>query len=322
MAQITLPLATAPTGNGRGIVLLLAGLLLFSVQDLILKSLSGDYPLYQAMLLRGLTAMPIIALLAHLEGGWRSLFTPGTGRMIARGFTMFLAYTAYYIALPALPLATTVALYFSAPLFITVLSVVILGERVGPRRWAAVAAGFAGVVVMVRPGAELFEWAALLPVLSGLGYAMAMIQARRLGRAESAAAMAFWGNAVFLALALVMLALFGRGGFEGHSHPSLAFLMRGWVWPTWADAGLMAACGVIAALGLTLLTQAYRIAESNVVAPFEYSAMIWGVLWGWLFFATLPDARGWLGIAIIIGAGLYVAWRERAQSSSIKAGDR
>ncbi|THD84378.1 DMT family transporter [Aliigemmobacter aestuarii] len=313
MATLSPLMVSSPLESGRGILLLLGGLFLFSVQDLILKSLSGNYPLYEAMILRGLTAMPIIAAMAWVEGGLRSLWTPGTLRMIGRGLTMFVAYTAYYIALPALPLATTVALYFSAPLFITVLSVLILKEHVGPRRWAAVTAGFTGVIIMVRPGAELFEWAALLPILSGLGYALAMIQARSLGRTESAAAMAFWGNAVFLALALAMAAVFGGGAFDGASHPSLAFLTRGWVSPSWTDAGLMAACGVIAAAGLVLLTQAYRIAESNVIAPFEYSAMIWGVLWGWLFFANWPDAQGWTGIFIIVGAGLYVAWRERVR---------
>lgn len=315
MAPISPIVASPSLQSGRGILLLLAGLFVFSIQDLILKGISGTYPLYQAMILRGLTAMPIIAALAYLEAGWGSLFTPGTGRMILRGLTMFLAYTTYYIALPTLPLATTVALFFSAPLFITVLSVLVLKERVGPRRWAAVLAGFAGVVIMVRPGADLFEWAALLPVLAGLGYAASMIQARSLGRSESAAAMAFWGNMVFLALALGMAAVFGDGSWNGAAHPSLAFLTRGWVTPTWTDAGLMAACGVIAAAGLVLLTQAYRIAESNVIAPFEYSAMIWGVLWGWLAFAHWPDAQSWVGIAIIVGAGLYVAWRERLRES-------
>lgn len=298
------------TTNGRGILLLLAGLVLFSMQDLILKLLSGDYPLYQAMIFRSLTALPILAWLVHRDGGLGTLATPGTGRMIRRGLIMFVAYTSYYLALPALPIATTVALYFSGPLFITVLSVVMLHERVGPRRWLAVLAGFAGVVLMVRPGASLFEWAALLPVLSGLTYGLSMILARQIGRTESAAAMAFWGNAVFLVLALGMALVFGAGAHASDSHPTLGFLTRGWAEATAFDTALMCACGVIAAAGLVLLTQAYRIAEANVIAPFEYSAMLWGVLWGWVFFADWPDAVEWAGIAIIIGAGLYVAWRE------------
>ncbi|AWB48959.1 EamA/RhaT family transporter [Gemmobacter aquarius] len=297
--------------SAKGVAFLVAGVAVFSVQDLILKLLSGDYPLHQAMVLRSLTAIPFLLALVHYEAGLKSLFTPGTGAMIRRGGIMFLAYTAYYIALPALPMATTVALYFSAPLFITLLSVLILKEHVGPRRWLALLAGFVGVVIMVRPTGAVFEWAALLPVLSGFAYALSMISARRLGVTESAAALAFWGNAVFLAAALVMSAILGTGAYGDQAHPSLAFLLRGWAMPTAFDALLMMSCGIIAAAGLTLLTQAYRIAEASVVTPFEYTGLLWSVIYGWAFWQQWPDATAWGGIAIIIGAGLYVLWREQ-----------
>ena len=301
--------------SARGIAFLVAGIAVFSVQDLILKLLSGGYPLHQAMVLRSLTAIPFLLLLVMANGGLRTLVTPGWGLMVRRGGIMFVAYTSYYLALAALPLATTVALYFSAPLMITVLSVAMLGERVSGLRWGAVAMGFIGVLIMVRPGSDLFDWAALLPVLSGLAYALSMISARQQGKTQTAAALAFWGNAVFLVCGIILSLIFGFGGFESDGHRSLAFLLRGWEWPTVQDALLMMACGVIAAAGLTLLTQAYRVAESSVVAPFEYSGMIWGVLWGWLFWQDWPDRVGWLGISVIIGAGLFVLWRERVESS-------
>ncbi|MCX7890293.1 MAG: DMT family transporter [Rhodobacteraceae bacterium] len=313
MASRTLAAApAAPRRDSRlGILCLVAGVAVFSVQDLILKLLSGDYPLHQAMVVRSLTALPILLVLVARDGGLRTLVTPGWPRMLGRGLVMFAAYTSYYLALAALPMATTVALYFSAPLFITVLSVLVLGEHVGPRRWAAVVAGFAGVVLMLRPGGSLFDWAALLPVVSGAAYAASMIAARRMGQAETAAALACWGNIVFLALALVMTALFGTGRFAGaETHASLGFLLRGWVWPAPFDLGLMMATGIVAALGLWLLTQAYRVAEANVVAPFEYTGLVWSVLYGWVFWRDWPDPVGWTGIAIIVGAGLYVLYRE------------
>jgi drug/metabolite transporter (DMT)-like permease len=303
-----------PVRNAAGVAFLVAGVAVFSVQDLILKLLSGAYPLHQAMVLRSFTAIPFLLLLVHLDGGLRSLLTPGTRAMIWRGVVMFVAYTAYYLALAALPMATTVALYFSAPLFITILSVFFLSETVGPRRWIALMAGFAGVLIMVRPGGDLFEWAALLPVLSGFAYAISMIAARRLGSTESAAALAFWGNAVFLAAALAMSAVLGTGTFANETHPSLAFLLRGWVMPTGFDLMLMMACGVIAAAGLTLLTQAYRIGEASVVSPFEYTGLLWSVIYGWAFWHQWPTMPDWAGIAIIIGAGLYILWRERSAS--------
>jgi len=169
-----------------------------------------------------------------------------------------------------------------------------------------VAAGFFGVLLIVKPGTAGFEIAALLPVLGALGYALSMVAARPLGRTESAAAMAFWGNACFLLCALGLSAVYGSGTLAEESHPSLAFLTRGWVTPSGTDLALMAACGLIAAVGLTLLTHAYRIAPSSAVAPFEYSFMFWAVLWGWLVWGDLPDPVGWLGIAVIIGAGLVV----------------
>ena len=304
-----------PTQSARGILFLVAGIAVFAVQDLILKLLSGTYPLHQAMVLRSLTAVPFLLALVLLNGGLATLVTPGLRQMIARGFVMFLAYTSYYLALAALPLPTTVALYFAAPLFITLLSVLILHEKVGLQRWLAVVAGFAGVVIMVRPGSNLFDWAAPLGVFSGLTYAASMVSARRLGSTETAAALAFWGNAVFLICALILSAVFGAGHFAGAGHKSVAFMTRGWVMPTGFDIGLMMACGVIAAAGLTLLTQAYRIAQSNVVAPFEYTALIWGVLYGWIFWSDWPDSTGWIGIAIIVGSGLFVIWRERVDTS-------
>lgn len=303
-----------------GILCLIFGIAVFSVQDLILKLLSGTYPLHQAMVLRSLTAVPILLVIVWwFDGTLRTLTAKGWSAMLWRGVLNFSAYTAYYLALAALPLPTTVALYFTAPLIITVLSVFMLGEKVSAQRWLAVAAGFGGVILMVRPGGDLFDWAALLPVFCGFAYALSMILARTMGRTATAGAMAFWGNIAFLICAAGLAIWYGPGTREGLSHPSLAFLTRGWVWPTPFDAGLMCACGAIAAVGLTLLTQAYRVAQSSTVAPFEFTFMFWGVLWGWVFWNDLPDAPGWMGIAIIIGAGLYVLRRERAETSQLVA---
>jgi drug/metabolite transporter (DMT)-like permease len=294
-----------------GILYLSAGIAVFSVQDLILKLLSGEYPLHQAMFIRSITALPLIYLLVLREGGARTLASPNWPVMLLRGVILFAAYTSYYLALAALPMATTVALYFAAPLFITVLSVFFLGEKVGPRRWLAVFAGFAGVLILVRPGSALFDWAALLPVIAGLTYAIGMVIARRLGGRETAAAMAFHGNAVFLAGAIALSLAFGSGAFANEEHKSLGFLLRGWVMPSAFDLSLMALCGVIAAAGSTLLTQAYRVAEANVVAPFEYTGLVWSVAFGWVFWRDWPDPVAWAGVAIIVAAGLYVLYSER-----------
>jgi drug/metabolite transporter (DMT)-like permease len=295
----------------KGMIYLTVGIAVFSIQDLIIKLLSGDYPLYQAMVIRSLTSLPLLLLLVAMDGGIRNLASRRPWMLIGRGLIMFAAYASYYLGLAALPIAKSVALYFTAPLFITVLSVFALGETVGPRRWAAVAVGFAGVLVMVRPGSQFFEWAALLPLFGGLAYAVSQIITRKIGEFERTTVMTFYGNGVFLMGGALLAAMFGAGGPASGGHASLAFLVRGWVWPTGTDFLLMAACGVVAAAGLTLLTQAYRVAPANTVAPFEYSALVWAALYGWLFWHELPAANTWLGMAIIVGAGLYVLYRER-----------
>ena len=163
-------------------------------------------------------------------------------------------------------------------------------------------------------GAALFDWAALLPILGGFAYALSMIMARTMGTKDSAAVMAFWGNNAFLICGLALSVAFGRGNQAEAMHPSLAFLTRGWAMPTLLDAGLMCTCGLIAAVGLTLLTQAYRIGQSSVVAPFEFSFAFWGILWGWLIWQQWPDAMGWLGIAVIVAAGIYVLRAEGVET--------
>jgi drug/metabolite transporter (DMT)-like permease len=307
----------AMTATTTGILCLVAGIAIFSVQDLILKKLSGDYPLHQAMVLRSLTALPFhLAIVWWFDGRLSTITTPGWWKMLLRGLLNFVAYTAYYLGLATLPMAETVALFFMAPLFITLAAFVILREPVALSSGLAVLAGFAGVLMIVKPGGESFQLAALLPVLGALGYAVSMVVARPLGRTETAAAMAFWGNNCFLICALGLSAIYGSGAMADTAHPSMAFLTRGWIMPSGQDLGLMASCGVIAAIGLTLLTHAYRVAPSSSVAPFEYSFMFWGVLWGWLFWGDLPDAMAWAGIAVIFGAGLYVIGRPQREGAA------
>jgi drug/metabolite transporter (DMT)-like permease len=305
------------TATQRGILALILGIAVFSLQDVILKLLSGTYPLYQAMIIRSLTAVPLLLIIVRvLDGRLSTITTPNWGWMLARGALNFTAYTAYYLGLAALPMADTVALFFTAPLFITIFAALVFKERIGPANLVALALGFAGMLMIFNPSGSLFDAAALLPVLGALGYALTQLATRALGRTETAAAMTFWGNLMFLAIALALAALFGSGTHDGATHPSLAFLSRGWQPMPTRDLLLFMACGVIASIGLSLLTYAYRVAPSSSVAPFEYSFIIWGVLWGWLFWAQLPTTLAWAGIALLIVGGLLVI---RADSQNEKA---
>jgi drug/metabolite transporter (DMT)-like permease len=173
------------------------------------------------------------------------------------------------------------------------------------KSWFAVAIGFVGVVFIVRPGSALFEPAALLSLISAAAYALAMIFARKLGVSEPATVMAFYQNGAYLLGAIVIAGICAALGLTKLGHPSLDFLVRPWVIPTAKDFLLMAACGVIAAIAMSLLTQAYRLAEANIVTVFEYTGMVWAPLWGFLFFGEIPRWTTLLGMLLIVAAGLY-----------------
>jgi drug/metabolite transporter (DMT)-like permease len=222
------------------------------------------------------------------------------------------AYTTYYLAFPSMPLANVVALWFTVPLFVTLLAGPFLGERVGLRRWVVTVVGFIGVLIIVRPLTSAFTLASLLPIASALAYSISALMARRMGETESAPVMSLYQNSVYLLVALVLAAIFGRGGFEGTGDPSLEFLVRAWVMPTARDLGLLAACGVIASIATVLLTQAYRLAEANFVACFEYTAIIWASLGGYLFWNEVPDLYTFIGAALIVAAGFYMLFAAQA----------
>lgn len=288
-----------------GVVYLCLGVLVFSTQDAIVKAVSGSYALTQVVSIRCIVSVPILFAMVWWEAGPRALLSRNFRPLVSRSAVMLLAYTTYYMAFPALKLADAVALYFTVPLFMLAMAAPLLGETIGWRRITAVGVGFAGVMVMLRPGAGLFEPAAFLSLFSAATYALSMLMARKLGGDEKASVMAFYQNGVYLAGALVLAFVLNLTGIESASHPSLNFLVRPWTMPTARDFLLIASCGVIAAFGIVLLTQAYRIAKASVVASFEYTGLLWAPLWGYLFFNEVPDSATFYGALLILAGGLF-----------------
>ena len=300
-----LPASRAGDKPLLGMLCLVGGIALFSLQDLIIKLISDDYPVHQALAIRGLIALPLLLVLVAQTSGLGSLRSTQAPVLALRGLVMLSAYTSFYLGLAALPIAICVSLYFVAPIFVTLLSALFLRERVGPRRWATVVLGFVGVLIVLRPTRGLFDPAALLPVFAGFAYAVSAVLARRLGASESAPVMAFHANGVYLAAGLLMGAVLTQAGLPESGHKSLAFLLRSWSTPTTGDLILLMACGAVAAVGTVLLTQAYRLAKASTVAPYEYSALVWSLAYGWLYWGEFPDAIAWAGIALVILSGLY-----------------
>ncbi len=290
--------------NLLGIVSLIFGVMLFSTQDAIIKSISHDHAVTLAMAVRCVVALPLLFLMVHFECGIAKLRSPLFWALVMRGGILLVAYTTYYMGLPALPLAEAIALFFAAPIIVTILSIPMLGEKVTGQSWAAIALGFFGVLVILQPGTALFNPAALFSLASAATYALAMIIARRLGVTEPATVMAFYQNGVYLLGALIIAATFAMLGIDSLGHPSLDFLVRPWAWPNNYDLFLMGICGAIAAIAMSLLTNAYRMADANLVTVFEYTGMIWGPLWGFLFFNEIPRWTTLMGLGLILIAGL------------------
>jgi drug/metabolite transporter (DMT)-like permease len=300
------PDAGRPNHRLKGILFLCFGASIFSLQDVVVKSVSGGYPVAEVLTIRCIVAyLPLFAMLAY-DGGFRALRTARMGWMILRAVFLFLAYTTYYLALAALPMSTATALFFSAPLFIVALSGPLLKEHAGLGRWLAVLVGFGGALIVSRPGAETFEPAALFSLASAACYGIAQIMSRMLGPTATTSVMALYQNTVNIFCAAAVGLLLGHGGYAGAAHPSLEFLLRAWTMPTTTDLLLIAATGLIAAAGSWSLTHAYRVAEVNVVAPFEYSSIILALFWDLVIWQVLPSPYTLGGVTLIIAAGIYV----------------
>jgi drug/metabolite transporter (DMT)-like permease len=309
--------------NTRGVLCLMVAIACLTVNDAIIKWLSPELALHQITLLRSCVALVLVALVAPLEGGWHTLKTRRPVLHFIRGSLLVLANVFFFTALAAMPLAETVTLFYTAPLFICLLSWPVLGERVGVSRWAAIAAGMAGVVIMMRPGEELFRYISILPVLAALGYAAMTMMTRKLGLRETAGALTFYIQIAFIVISTAVGLITADGRFDDSANPSLQFLLREWRWPDATELQLIGACGIIVAFGGYLISQAYRIGEAPAVAPFEYASLPFALLVGYYLWGDWPEPRAFLGTGLIVGSGLVVvyldnrAWRKSLRPAQI-----
>ncbi len=306
--------ASQPNNPALGIFCIVVGMTAITVNDMMIKLLSDGYPLHQMVFLRSIIAVAFSLGMVQLEGGWKILRTDKPFWHLARGLLLVVSNLSFFAALVVLPLADATALFFVAPLFITLLSIPILGEKVGIRRISAVLVGFAGVLVMQRPwesgGSD--KLVMLLPVLAAFTYALCQILARRLGASAKASAMAAYIQGIFIVVSIGFYVVAGDGRFAaGVENESLRFLLMPWRWPDGNDGLLFLFLGLLSAVIGYTISQAYRLAPPATVAPFEYVAMPLAVLWGWLVWDYLPSMQILGGIVLIMGAGLYVFVRER-----------
>lgn len=319
--------ANNPARNNptTAIAFILIGMICISFNDTMIKQLSGAYPLHEMVFVRSVIGILVSLLIVQFEGGFTILRTSTPFLHLLRGLLVVFANMSYFTALAVLPLADATALFFVAPLFITLLSIPLLGEQVGWRRISACLVGFAGVLVMVRPGGNIAEqvdtWLVLLlPVIAAMAYALMQIMTRRLGITSKPSAMAVYIQLTFITVAAGFGLVAGDGRFaEGLTDESLIFLLRAWEWPAEGDRWLFLALGVNSgAIGYSL-SKAYASADAATVAPFEYVALPLAILWGWSLWGEVPGPSTLIGIALIVASGLYVFLRERVRNAPVAA---
>ncbi len=284
-----------PRAQRRAILCVLGAGGLFAAAAAAVKLLGAAVPVAEVVLFRNLFALPALLPLALRHGGWSAFRTRLPRAHAGRCLWGLLGMWGTFAGIASLPLTTVTALGFTMPLFLAALSVPLLGERVGPRRLLALGLGFAGVLLMLRPGAGAASpdpFAVGLVLAGAFGWAMAMISIRRMGeRGEGSVTIVLW---------------FAVGG------ATVAGLLAipGWVWPTGREWALLAVVGLVSAGAQMLMTGAYRVADTTLLAPFEYSAILWTTALGVLVWAEVPDLWDLAGVAVLVGSGVYVWHRE------------
>ena len=280
----------------QGILLMCAGVACLCANDAVAKALTAGYSPLQILFLRNVIALPVTVFIAVAVGGWPVLRSYRPAAHLFRGVLWVGATFMFFTSFTSLPLAEATALIFVAPFFITLISALFLGEKVGWRRWLAVLAGFLGVLVIVRPGGAAFQFVSLLPVAAALVYALLMLSARWVDPRESV-----WTLLVYLT---------GAGALIGA-------LIVPFVWiPVRSDdLWLFAAVAFFGTAGMTMMTQAFRLVPAVVVAPLDYTGLLWATLFGWLIWRESPDAATLFGAAIIIASGVFSILREKRQGN-------
>ncbi|BAJ64945.1 DMT family transporter [Anaerolinea thermophila] len=300
--------------NLLGIGFVVLGMLIFSLQDVAVKRFSGQYPILEIVLFRSLTALPVTLLFFRAEGRHGLPTTRRPLLEIIRGGFYFLSFTTYMMGVAALPLGDMAAIRNSAPLMITLLSAMFLGEGISLPRWLGLLTGFVGVLLIVQPGTATFNLGSVFALIATLFYALNVILTRKLHRTDSSATMAFYSSLVYLGASFLLAPLSMLVGEMPDAHPSIAFLFASWRIPSPLDLLIMLGLGLVWAAGMYCIARAYSLGQAPVVAPFEYSSLPINILWGMLLWHHLPTAIMLSGATLTLLSGLYLIYRERRES--------
>ena len=303
--------------NPKGIILILLGMMIFSVQDSIMKYIYNFVSLYEVYLIRTLVSFVVILLFLKIAKKPIIFKTQYPLLTYCRVILFFFGFSSFYISLTVMPLVTATALFFVTPFLITIFAKFFLKEQIGPRRWMAVIIGFIGVYVILNPNFDNFDYMSLTPILCALCYSLSMIIIKITSEKDSVYTQTFTFYIGAIIISVIFYFTFGDGQYNTIDHPASQFIFREWFSNLETSMFLMIVCGFTASVAFLLLFSAYRIASPAVVSPFEYSILIWSSLSGWYFFNEIPDLKTIIGMILIVCGGIYIFVREKAQDQSI-----
>ena len=303
--------------NPKGIILILIGMLIFSVQDSIMKYIYISVSLYEVYIIRTLVSFIIILLFLKLLKKPIIFKTHYPFLTLCRIILFFFGFSSFYVSLTIMPLATATALFFVSPFLITIFAKFILKEEIGPRRWLAVLVGFIGVFIILNPNFDNFDYLSLTPILCALCYALSMIIIKKTSEKDDVYSQMFQFYIGAIIISLVFYFFIGDGRYDTIDNPAAQFIFREWFTNLEFSLIYMIVLGFTAAAAFMLVFSAYRVASPAVVSPFEYSILIWSTLSGWFFFNEIPTTNIFIGMILIVFGGIYIFIREKAQDQSI-----
>ena len=310
-------LMSKKNNNPRGILFILLAMMIFSIQDGIMKHIYNFVSLYEVYLIRTLVSFTLIIIFLILTKKpivFRSQYPLLT---LCRVILFFFGFSSFYVSLTVLPLGTATALFFVTPFLITIFAYLFLKEQIGPRRWLAVIVGFIGVYITLDPDFSDFNYLSLLPILCAFCYSLSMIIIKKTSDKDSVytQTFTFYLGAIFFSI--IFYFTIGDGQYNTLDHPASQFIFREWFVDLENSILWMIATGFTATVAFLLLFTAYSIASPSVVSPFEYSILLWSPLVGWLYFSEIPTTNTIIGIIIIVSSGIYIFMREKAQDQLI-----
>ena len=307
-----------PTQNKvKGIFFILLGMAFFSIQDALIKFIYEDAALYE--LYFGRTFVALILLVAYLKLSKQKIIlkTHYPLLTIFRVICFFFGFSFFYISLTYMSLAEANALFFSSPFFVSILATIFLKEKVGIRRWSAILVGFLGVYIVLNPNFNDFDYMKLAPVACALCYSISMTITKITSDKDNVYTQMIHLYLGALLISIVFFIFTGQGQFDNFSDPAFQFIFREWftnpsyAWP------FIVVMGCIGTFAFYFVFSAYSIASPSVVSLYEYSLIIWSILTGYILFNNTPTLRTLIGVAIIIGAGLYIYLREKTKDQLI-----